>query len=175
MRFKEVSRPSAKAPPGAPNSLRARLWRATKRMLRQWLVSYHMEIPDEFANTSSPSSQPNRVHGVNGVNGGVGASSDRAVSQEPSEAGDPCIECGELSCSRLEGGDCAVATAIGIQCHHDHGATCRTLPGAVARGSQREVGSMHGGLSTGPRTAAGQYRVGEAARQRAQRKKTHVA
>jgi hypothetical protein len=37
----------------------------------------------------------NGVNGVHGVNGGVRVSSNGAASQEPSEAGDPCIQCGE--------------------------------------------------------------------------------
>jgi hypothetical protein len=40
--------------------------------------------------------------------------------------------------------------------------------------SEKWKACMGEGLSTGPRTAAGKCRVGEAARQRAQRKKTRV-
>jgi hypothetical protein len=72
MRLQEVPRPSGKAQPGAPKPSRARLWRATKGILRQWLVSYHMEIPEEYAALPSPSSPLNGVHGANGVNGGCG-------------------------------------------------------------------------------------------------------
>jgi hypothetical protein len=116
--------------------------RATKRMLRQWLVSYRMEILDECKNTAQSSSPPNGVHGVNGVNGGVGASSNGAASQEPSQAGDLCPQCGESLTLVVEGRDCTVATARCIQYRHDRAAACRALPRAVARGSERLSGNI---------------------------------
>lgn len=72
MRLQEVPRPSGKAQSGGKKPSRARIWRATKRTLRQWLVSYHMEIPEEYAALPSPFSPPNGANGVNGVNGGSG-------------------------------------------------------------------------------------------------------
>jgi len=72
MRLPEVPPPSGKVQPGGKNPSRACLWRATKGMLRQWLVSYHLEIPEEYAALPSPSSPPNGVHGVHGIHGGRG-------------------------------------------------------------------------------------------------------
>jgi hypothetical protein len=74
MRLKEVPRPSGKAQSGGAKPSRARIWQATKGILRQWLVSYHMEIPEEYAVQPVPSPPLNGVNGANGVNGGVGAS-----------------------------------------------------------------------------------------------------
>jgi hypothetical protein len=98
MRLQEVPRPSGKAHPGAPKPSRARIWRATKGMLRQWLVSYHMEIPDEFTKTSPPSSPPNGVHGVHGGSGDV------AQPESPDGATQdiPCPHCGETQTPQPE-------------------------------------------------------------------------
>jgi predicted RNA-binding Zn-ribbon protein involved in translation (DUF1610 family) len=101
MRLQEVPRPSGKAQPGAPKPSRARIWRATKGILRQWLVAYHLEIPDEFKNISQPSSPSNGVHGVNGVNGGCGI-----VAQPGSPNGathdETCPQCGETQAPQPE-------------------------------------------------------------------------
>jgi hypothetical protein len=64
MRLTEVPRPSGTAPPCAPKPSRARIWQTTKRVIRQWLVSYGMDIPEEFT------SAPPHTHQANGVNGG---------------------------------------------------------------------------------------------------------
>jgi hypothetical protein len=101
MRLQEIPRPSGKTHPGAPKPSRARIWRATKKVLRQWLVSYHLDIPDEFKNISPPSSIPNGVHGVNGVNGGSG---DLAQPGNPDGATQdiPCPHCGETQTPQPE-------------------------------------------------------------------------
>jgi hypothetical protein len=101
MRLTEVPRPSGKTQPGAPKPSRVRQWRITKRVLRQWLVSYHLDIPDECKNISPPSSPPNWVNGANGVNGG---SDDLAQpgSQDGAMQDIPCPQCGEIQTPQPE-------------------------------------------------------------------------
>jgi hypothetical protein len=101
MRLHEVPRPSGKVQPGAPKPSRARLWRATKRTLRQWLVSYHIEIPEEYAALPSSSSPLNGVNGANGVNGGSGdLAQPGSLDGTTQEA--PCPRCGETQTPQPE-------------------------------------------------------------------------
>jgi hypothetical protein len=100
IRLEEVQRPSGKQQPGTPKPSRARQWKTTKGNLRACLVSYHMDIPEEYEASAStpqqtqnttPLSPPlNGVNGVDGVNGGV-----RASPQGPSQSGEPCPHCGQ--------------------------------------------------------------------------------
>jgi hypothetical protein len=52
IRLREVPRPSGKAQPGGAKPSRAHIWSATKKRLRELLLSYHMDIPEEYTSTS---------------------------------------------------------------------------------------------------------------------------
>jgi hypothetical protein len=124
MRLYEVPRPSGKVPPGTPKPSRARTWRATKAILRQWLLAYHMEIPDEFNNcTHATSSLPplNGVNGVHGVNGGVAAPPSGLGAQPGSANGTEgetvCPHCGARGTPHTESFPDGSTALRCTQCH----------------------------------------------------------
>ena len=102
MRLEKVQRPSGATSQGGTRPSRARLWKATKGMLRQWLVSYHMEVPEEYAAQPVPSPPLNGVNGVNGGDGGDGGDGASSFSEAPlvPPMADPggtqaCPQCGQ--------------------------------------------------------------------------------
>jgi hypothetical protein len=66
LRLHAVPRSSGKAQPGAPKPSRARVWRMTKRHMRELLLSYHLDVPEAYE--TMPCVYP-PLHGVNGVVG----------------------------------------------------------------------------------------------------------